>query len=107
MSDDDDETRMPTVRPPPGDEDIYSAETRVGEISPEVAAILKEARAADESRINATDQPSQPSTVQAPPAPEPKAAVPITVASAGGISPALSITFLFAITAVVLAVLAR
>jgi hypothetical protein len=102
---DDDETRVPTVRPPPGDEDIYSAETRVGAMSPEVAAILEQARAADDQHTNAADSSSHTSKV--PTAPEPKAAVPTKATATGGISPVLSIGFVFVITAVVLAALTR
>lgn len=53
MSDEESKPAVPTVRPPPGDDDVYSASTVVGPMPADLLAIVSDVRAAEEERAAA------------------------------------------------------
>ncbi len=65
-----------TVRPPEGDEDVYSASTKVGEASPEILQLVRQAEA--EAALKPARVPSDPGVMAriATPTPAPEEAEP-------------------------------
>ncbi|AKV02284.1 hypothetical protein AKJ09_08947 [Labilithrix luteola] len=55
MSDEESKPAIPTVRPPPGDEDVYSASTVVGPMPADLLAIVSGVRAEEERAAAARD----------------------------------------------------
>ena len=124
---DDDENEAPTVPPPPGEDDPYDADTKVGQASEDILAIVRAAE--DGAKISVPP----PAPAAAPePAPEPEAepeparepprverapvethsARPIapeapSVPTGGGWPPVVSLLVIFALVTAVLAALVR
>lgn len=55
MSDEESKPAVPTVRPPPGDDDVYSASTVVGPMPADLLAIVSDVRAEEERAAAARD----------------------------------------------------
>lgn len=60
---------LDTVRPPEGDEDVYSSATKVGEAAPEILELVRRAEA--DAALKPARVPSDAKVVEAPAAPEP------------------------------------